>query len=643
MTASVHSLGYLVVETTDLERWRELAVDVLGMAVGPGPTRPRSTCASTTAPPGSSCTPARRTGSSPSAGRSATGRPSARSSAGSRTPALRSSTAPHEQAEERRVQEVVLTEDPAGTAVEVFHGASLVHDKLLTTHGATFVTGGQGLGHVVLPTRNAEASYDFYTQVLGFRSRGAFKLPPGMPGSEPGVPTYLRFLSCNERHHALALAPWPQDNGIIHFMVEVTTLDDVGMALDRLHKRKFPLSSTLGRHTNDKMVSFYVATPERVRHRARLRRAAGPRGGLHRRGHHRRLDLGSPVGWGEVTRVSDHVVAPEEMRRVLGHFASGVTIVTGDDGGTPVGFACQSFTSVSLDPPLVLFCPAHTSTSWPRIQAAGAFSVNVLADDQLSAVPAVRHQRRREVRRAGLGPEPVGPDPARRAGDRALHHRAGARGRRPRRGPRSGAAARHPPRGRAAAVLQGPVRAGRLRWPSPRRTVPPPPRRCASPSRRRGAIAPLAQTWPDIDVVDAYEIALLNIRRRVASGATVYGHKVGLSSKAMQEMMGVDEPDYGHLLSDMVYTEDAPIPDRPVPAAAGRGRGRLRARRRPARPGLHGRRTSCAARSSSPRRSNSSTAGSRTGRSDWWTPSPTTPRPAASFSARSASSPTSST
>ncbi|MDX6265400.1 MAG: 2-keto-4-pentenoate hydratase, partial [Frankiales bacterium] len=74
------------------------------------------------------------------------------------------------------------------------------------------------------------------------------------------------------------------------------------------------------------------------------------------------------------------------------------------------------------------------------------------------------------------------------------------------------------------------------------------------------AIAPLLQTCPGIDVVDAYEIQLLNIRRRLAAGATVHGHKVGLSSKAMQEMMGVDEPDYGHLLSDMVYTEESPIP-----------------------------------------------------------------------------------
>ncbi|MCW2708177.1 MAG: putative oxidoreductase [Frankiales bacterium] len=81
--------------------------------------------------------------------------------------------------------------------------------------------------------------------------------------------------------------------------------------------------------------------------------------------------------------VADHLVEPQEMRRVLGHFASGVTIVAGFDDGVPVGFACQSFTSVSLDPPLVLFCPAHTSSTWPRIQASGAFSVNVLAEDQM--------------------------------------------------------------------------------------------------------------------------------------------------------------------------------------------------------------------------------------------------------------------
>ena len=81
--------------------------------------------------------------------------------------------------------------------------------------------------------------------------------------------------------------------------------------------------------------------------------------------------------------VHDQVTTPEEMRRVLGHFATGVTIVTGlPVEGEPVGLACQSFTSVSLDPPLVLICVSHASTSWPRIQRTGRFCVNVLAADQ---------------------------------------------------------------------------------------------------------------------------------------------------------------------------------------------------------------------------------------------------------------------
>jgi 2-keto-4-pentenoate hydratase len=73
------------------------------------------------------------------------------------------------------------------------------------------------------------------------------------------------------------------------------------------------------------------------------------------------------------------------------------------------------------------------------------------------------------------------------------------------------------------------------------------------------AIAPLIQTCPHIDVEDSYLIQLENINLRVAAGATVVGHKVGLTSQAMQQMMGVDEPDYGHLLSDMALTEDQSV------------------------------------------------------------------------------------
>jgi flavin reductase (DIM6/NTAB) family NADH-FMN oxidoreductase RutF len=73
---------------------------------------------------------------------------------------------------------------------------------------------------------------------------------------------------------------------------------------------------------------------------------------------------------------------PEVMRTVLGSFCSGVTIVTAV-GDEPLGFTCQSFASLSLDPPLVALCPARTSVTWPRIRDIGRFCVNILADDQI--------------------------------------------------------------------------------------------------------------------------------------------------------------------------------------------------------------------------------------------------------------------
>lgn len=73
---------------------------------------------------------------------------------------------------------------------------------------------------------------------------------------------------------------------------------------------------------------------------------------------------------------------PARFRQVLGHFASGVTVVTAVEDGKPVGFTCQAFTSLSLDPPMVALAAAKSSTSWPRMVRAGAFCVNILADHQ---------------------------------------------------------------------------------------------------------------------------------------------------------------------------------------------------------------------------------------------------------------------
>lgn len=163
------------------------------------------------------------------------------------------------EADERNVEELVSFADPAGTILEVFHGPLLDHTPIVTPFAARFVTGRLGLGHVVLPVSDLDASFDFYTDVLGFLPRGAFRLP--LPLGVP--PQRVRFLGVNERHHSLALCPTPAFGapGLVHIMVEVDSLDAVGQALDRVITQGFSVSSTLGRHTNDKMVSFYVRAP----------------------------------------------------------------------------------------------------------------------------------------------------------------------------------------------------------------------------------------------------------------------------------------------------------------------------------------------------------------------------------------------
>lgn len=84
-------------------------------------------------------------------------------------------------------------------------------------------------------------------------------------------------------------------------------------------------------------------------------------------------DLGEP---------HPHSFDEARFREVLGHFPTGVTIVTAMADGAPVGFTCQTFTALSLDPPMVALAPAKSSTSWPRIARAGAFCVNILASEQ---------------------------------------------------------------------------------------------------------------------------------------------------------------------------------------------------------------------------------------------------------------------
>lgn len=73
---------------------------------------------------------------------------------------------------------------------------------------------------------------------------------------------------------------------------------------------------------------------------------------------------------------------PQAMREVMGHFASGVTVVTAVTDAGPIGFTCQAFSSLSLEPPLVVFAPGRTSRTWPLLRDIGRFCVNVLAEGQ---------------------------------------------------------------------------------------------------------------------------------------------------------------------------------------------------------------------------------------------------------------------
>jgi 3-hydroxy-9,10-secoandrosta-1,3,5(10)-triene-9,17-dione monooxygenase reductase component len=97
------------------------------------------------------------------------------------------------------------------------------------------------------------------------------------------------------------------------------------------------------------------------------------------------IDAADPAGFnmnGDSDAPPGRVIADGALfRRILGHFATGIVVVTAHDT-EPIGMTCQSFSSVSLDPPLVMFCPAHTSTTWPRIRAVGTFAINILAANQ---------------------------------------------------------------------------------------------------------------------------------------------------------------------------------------------------------------------------------------------------------------------
>ncbi|MEV0293603.1 VOC family protein [Nocardia sp. NPDC050710] len=255
----ISSLGYVKVAVADPQAWRTFAFDVMGFAQGSGPDpdaiylRMDERAARLVLVPGA----ADKVLAIGWEVRDYRALAAVRDAVEQHGIAV--TTLSLEEADARAVEEAITFVDPAGTTVEVFHGPVLDHSPVVSQHGNRFVTDGLGLGHAVLPVPDLDVAFRFYTEVLGFLPRGAFRIPTP---PEYG-PMRVRFLGVNRRHHSLALIPsgGKEGSGLVHIMVEVDSLDDVGRALDRVGKVGYHLSSTLGRHTNDKMISFYVRTP----------------------------------------------------------------------------------------------------------------------------------------------------------------------------------------------------------------------------------------------------------------------------------------------------------------------------------------------------------------------------------------------
>lgn len=160
--------------------------------------------------------------------------------------------------QERGVMDLITCHDPNGLRVEIFYGPTLRREIPFVSPVGTggFVTGDQGLGHIVLISENVDALRRFYIDVLGFRLSDIIRMQVA-----PESALQAEFYHCNSRHHTLALVGARSSKRLHHFLLQVPGLDAVGLALDRMATVDAPITQSLGRHTNDQMVSFYVETP----------------------------------------------------------------------------------------------------------------------------------------------------------------------------------------------------------------------------------------------------------------------------------------------------------------------------------------------------------------------------------------------
>jgi 2,3-dihydroxybiphenyl 1,2-dioxygenase len=157
---------------------------------------------------------------------------------------------PRALADERHVIELISFHDPSGNRLEAFWGPQVASDPFVPGRPISgFKTGPLGMGHVVLNVVDVEPLLPFYRDLLGFRI------------TDYGLtPFKLYFFHLNGRHHTFAMVGSGR-SGFHHFMVELQGIDDVGQGYDLAQLEEGRIAYTLGRHTNDHMVSFYSHTP----------------------------------------------------------------------------------------------------------------------------------------------------------------------------------------------------------------------------------------------------------------------------------------------------------------------------------------------------------------------------------------------
>jgi len=153
-------------------------------------------------------------------------------------------------ADERRVKDLIVFSDPIGNRLEIFHGAEIATDPFRPGRAISgFRTGALGMGHAVLTAERLDEVLPFYQDVLGFKASDYILKP---------FKAY--FFHVNPRHHSLAFIDTGK-NGIHHLMMETCFLDDVGQAYDLALRKPEMIGTTLGRHVNDEVTSFYSWSP----------------------------------------------------------------------------------------------------------------------------------------------------------------------------------------------------------------------------------------------------------------------------------------------------------------------------------------------------------------------------------------------